>query len=789
VYGKVIDATSHKPLDYTTVSLLLSDHDSVITGMLTDPKGEFSMEHIMPGSYKIRVTYLGLKDYIKAITISGSDPSLDLGNINMEASATALSGVTIQGDRAAMTMSVDKKIFNVDKDISSRGGNAIDVMKNIPGISVDGDGNVTLRNNTPLIYVNGKPSSLTLDQIPSDQIDRVEIITNPSAKYEATASGGIVNVILKHDHKPGYNGMASLLCGTNNQYNATAQINFHQRKLGFSLSVNVSGATNRVSLYNNRTTLDSATHQPLGYYNQNNFKINQRNFQTIRGGIDYYISNRNTLSLSENIIIGKFSNDITSAISALTSGGGDSSQGINYNYEGVKRRTFNTTLDFKHTYPRAGKEYAISLSYERFYSSTDFFDSTDTYDNYGRLLSSPLGIFKQRIPSGISSHQLLAQWDFTHPMRDSIRLEYGLRSFLKYTNTFANVYDYIDTTMMYVSDIPTSSKYVTHDVNNAAYITISQQKKRFSYQLGLRFEEVYFHGTLVNKGQIFSYQYPTSALGLYESFFPSLILSERFNKKSLLQFNIARKTNRPSGGQINPNLEVIDKYDYTVGNSSLHPEFINQAELNFNINYSKLDWISSVYGKYTENAITNYTYDSGGILIQTYINATGKLNYGWENTIKLLAVKNLNAMLNANLFYTSIKAQPFPGPAAYMTNDGFSLTAKASISYKFPKGFSAQINGTYESPKPIPQGRNIAVYFCDLSASKDLGPVTLNLTVSDLLNSHIHGYEYNTDRYRETFTKRRESRYIRIGVVFKFGKEDAIQRIKKSKKDREDEGE
>ena len=276
---------------------------------------------------------------------------------------------------------------------------------------------------------------------------------------------------------------------------------------------------------------------------------------------------------------------------------------------------------------------------------------------------------------------------------------------------------------------------------------------------------------------------------MYESFFPSLNISERFSQKSLLQFNITRKTNRPSGGQINPNIEVIDKYDYTVGNASLQPEFINQAELNFNFIHSKLNWLSSVYGKYTKNAIVNYTYDSGGVLIQTYINATGKLNYGWENTIKLLAVKNLNAMLNANLFYTSIKAQPFPGSASYVTNDGFSLTAKASISYKFPKGFSAQINGTYESPKPIPQGRNTAVYFCDIAASKELGPVTLNLTVSDLLNSHIHGFEYNTERYRERFTKRRESRYIRIGVVFKFGKEDTSQRIKKSKKDKEDEGE
>lgn len=762
----------------------------MIAGMLTEPNGDFSFDNIPFGSYRLKVSFLGYNNLMKPFVLNSSTTDFDLGNIAMESGAKKLGEVTVTGEKAAMTMTVDRKVFNVDKDLSSRGGTGIDVMKNIPGVSIDADGEITLRNNTPLVYINGKPSSLTLDQIPSDAIDRVEVITNPSAKYEAAASGGIINVILRQNRKPGYNGIVSALIGTNTQWNGSAMAYLHRNKIGFTLSFNTNGVTNGSKGYNNRENID-ATGAAMGYYNQNTFKTHKRAFETIRTGIDYYITNRNVLTLTENVVIGKFVNDIDASIRTLDAAANEISHAHNYNYEGVHRRTLTTTLDFKHSYPTAGKEYTISLNYENFHSGTDFYDTANTYSPSGSLLPGSAGFFKQSIPSGIQSHMVTAQWDFVHPLCDSVKLEYGLRAFYKRTETFANVMDYIDSLLDYQPNALLSSRYRTDELVNAAYLTAGQQVKSFSYQIGVRFEQAYFAGSLLNKDQYFSYSYPQSPARWYQSFFPSFYLSERINEHHQLQLNATRKTARPSGGRINPNLEVIDQQNYTVGNPGLQPEFINQGELNYSLTIPKFDWLSSAYVRYTEHPITNFNFDSvingRNAIIATYLNGKGRLAYGWENTFKVNPTKNLNINLSGNVFYTSIETYPDPATGIVVSNSGFSWIAKAMVNYKFPLGFAAQINGSYEAANILPQGKTTPLYFFDISVSKEIGIATINLTLSDVLNTKTYGAEYITPEFIQSTSRRREVRYAKLGVTFKFGKEEKNSRSKKPKKESRDE--
>jgi outer membrane receptor for ferrienterochelin and colicin len=788
VFGKITDAKTKKSLDYVAVSVLAADKDSLLTGMLSESNGDFSFENLPYGDYRVKASYEGYGIVIRKVALTPSNPEQDMGNISMEESAHKMSEVTVVAEKAASNLSVDKKVFNIDKDISARGGNALDVMQNLPGVAVDADGGITLRNNIPLIYVDGKPTTLTLDQIPSDQIDRVEIITNPSAKYEAAASGGIVNVILKRSTKPGYDGMVTALIGTNMQYNGTAMINVHRKKIGGSLSFNASGNTNPTLGYDNRTNLNATNNTPKSYFNQNTQKVNMRRFETIHAGLDFFISNRNKLSIAENIVIGKFSNTIGADITSLDSSKTETSYGRNYNYEGVTRNNYTTTIDFNHTYPHPGKEYNITLQYDRQTSVTSFFDSTTTYDPAtGNLLAGADGIFKQTIPSGIESHMATAQWDFSHPLRDSIKLEYGLRAYYKRTNSFANAYTYLPGFSSYVPEASLTTDFLTNEMIDAAYFSISQQIKKFAYQIGLRYEEDYFRGKLINQNQAFSYQYPSSPDKFYESFFPSFYLSQRVNDHHLFQLNATRKTNRPSPGQINPNLEVMDQKDYTKGNAGLQPEFINQGEVNYSLTYAAVDWLSSAYAKYTEHPITGITSDSFDILLATYTNGKGRFNYGWENTIKVQPVKNLNVSLDVNLFYTKIQAYlPEGNQTVLLTNSGVSWTAKAMISYKFPLGFAAQINGSYEAPKPVPQGTTNPVYFFDLSASKEFGPFTINFGISDVLNSNAHGYNYEVpNEYTQSVSKRRQTRFAKLSFVYKFGKDDKNTKPKRGKKDKD----
>lgn len=772
-----------------TVSLLSGTKDSLITGMLSGDNGSFSFDNLSYGIYRLKVSYEGYATVIKNVSLTALAPQQNIGNVTISEAEHKMKEVTVTAEKAMTTLSVDKKVFNVDKDISSRGGNALDVMQNLPGVAVDADGNVTLRNNTPLIYVDGKPTTLTLDQIPSDQIDRVEVITNPSAKYEAAASGGIINVVMKHDTKPGYNGLITALAGTNDQYNGSAMINVHKGIIGGSLSANVSGATNPTQGYDNRINLND-NNAPSGYFNQNQQKVNERRYENVRAGLDFYFDKHNTLSLNETVVFGWFDNIFNTNISNLDSTGALTSTGKNFNYEGVTRRNYTTMMDFRHTYPRRGKEYNITLQYDRQTSVTSFVDTTNGYDLSGNLLPGSAGVFKQNIPSGIETHTVTAQWDFTHPLRDSIKLEYGLRGYYQRSNSFANTFSYNDSTGAFASDAPLTTDFLTQQTIDAAYFSISQQVKRFSYQIGLRYEEDYFIGQLLNLNQTFSYQYPQSPSTFYEGFFPSFYLSQGINDHHLFQLNVTRKTNRPSPGQLNPNLEVIDQQDYTKGNAALQPEFINQGEINYNMTYSVVDWLSSGYARYTQNPIVGITIDTTlnntpNILLATYANGTAKFNYGWENTFKFFPVKGLTITADANFFYTSISAYvPEDGKTVLLTNTGLSYTVKGIIQYKFPLGFAAQVNGSYEAPKPVPEGSTLAVYYFDLAASKELGPLTINFGISDVLNTHASGYNYYVpDEYSQYLYKRRQTRYAKLGLTFKFGKDDKV--TKRRKKDKE----
>ena len=232
----------------------------------------------------------------------------DLGDIKFEVDEKLLNEVEVTTEKNTVVMSIDKRTYNVDKDISVRGGTAADVMKNVPGVTMDADGNAQLRNQSPTIFVDGRPTNLTLNQIPADQIDRVEVITNPSVKFDANATGGILNIIMKKNLKPGYNGMVMVNAGTGDRYGGMLMLNVKQGRWNMSSMYSFNQAINNTLGYTKRTQLDSSG-KPTGYFNQDNNTIFKNQFHFGRLGLDYSISNRNTLTLNGMIVAGAFDTD------------------------------------------------------------------------------------------------------------------------------------------------------------------------------------------------------------------------------------------------------------------------------------------------------------------------------------------------------------------------------------------------------------------------------------------------------------------------------------------------
>jgi outer membrane receptor protein involved in Fe transport len=784
LYGRILDSKTKEPVEFAAVALLWFDKDSAIAGCLAKSNGDFSLENLPFGGYRLRITFLGYKNYEQKIFVNMQNVDKDLGNIMLEPDAAVLGEVTVTEEKSTMTMSIDRKVYNVDKDLSTRGGTGLDAVKNIPSVSVDADGNVTLRNNGVMIYVDGRPTTLTLQQIPSDQIERIEIITNPSVKYDASATGGILNVIMKKNTKPGYNGMVMGGVGTNDRYTGMVNLNVKESPFNFFVMYNYNQSTNLNNGFTDRTNFNNGT--LLGYYNQTDLARFSNAFQFGRAGFDYNINNRNSITLSGNYVHGQFNTfDVQqSTISDANSNVVNSGHRTNDSKSWFTNYT--AQIQYRKTFPTAGKELTSDLNFNHNFGNSGYLYETQNY----LLNSSTLDPYLSNyyVNDGNSGANMYNyQLDFINPINDYTKFETGVKANYSHSlneqNTFFKTYADQD----FTQDTSLTNHYAIDNLVTAAYVNYSSKIWGIGYQGGLRYESSYYKGTLTNKGQSFSYQYPTGIDNLMNALFPAVYFSKKLPHNQELQLNFSRKINRPNFFQLMPFVMASDQQNIRIGNPKLSPEFYNLAELNYNIQWGKLNYLTSLYGRYTENPITNVAYpQSPGslVLINTFQNGTNSFVYGSEHTLKFTVFKNLDVTANFNYFYTNITWNP--SPTTSQTNSGYAYTTKGTLLYKFPKNISLQLNGTYESPKIIPQGTTRPMYFMDATLSYNYKfKWMFNLLLSDAFNSKRMGTHYDTPYYIQDMSRRRESRYLRFSITYLFGKMD-VSIFKKAKQQRGD---
>ena len=780
VYGKIIESTSKQPIEYATVTLLSGPKDSVITGALAKANGDFSLDKIPFGRFKMRVQFIGYKTYYQSIIITPNNLEQDIGNIRIEADTKSLNEVTISSEKQTVTMGIDKRVYNPDKDLSARGGTALDVMKNVPGVTVDADGNVALRNSSPTIFIDGRPSNLTLEQIPADQIDRIEVVTNPSAKYDASATGGILNVFLKKNNKPGYNGMINAGIGTNNRYNLMTNLNIKEGKTNFFISYNLNTSQNPTKGYTDRTNFSNEI--PSSFFNQNTSSLAERTMQNGRIGFDYDITNRATLTLSQSIMSMDMSNKDDQTYTQTTAANAILFEGGRVNDQTTDMKNYTSQIQFRKTFPRKGKEFTTDFSYNHSKRNTNATYTTDNKDNNGTLVSQDI----QLNDGGGTTNMYNFQFDFILPITDSSKFEFGAKSNYKVDKTLLAVSNLNHTSGLYVNDSNLSNNYDIKNLINALYINYTGMFKGIGYQTGVRFEQTHFTGDLLNKNLTYGYYYPDGTKNLGKAFFPSLYLSKKLRGNQEFQLNFSRKINRPDFMQIMPFIMFSDKQNYRIGNPNLSPEFFNIAEVNYNKLFKNGSVLSSVYVRQTERAITNYVYklpSDSSILVTTFINGNNSLAYGWENNLKYSMLnKKLDITLNGSVFYTTISAS---ANNVQLQNSGISWNAKAIASYKFPKQYTLQVNGGYEAPRIIPQGTTKEVYSIDVSVNKEIiKTLSVNLTLNDVFNTRRFGTYYSSDAFTQDLMRRRETRFLRLSISWRFGEMDAsIFRKRKTNRD------
>jgi outer membrane receptor protein involved in Fe transport len=473
---------------------------------------------------------------------------------------------------------------------------AVDVMKNVPSVNVDIDGNVTLRNNAPQIFVDGRPTNMTLEQIPADAIETVEVITNPSAKFDASGgTAGILNITLKKNKRVGYSGNVRASVDSRARVGGGGDFNLRQNKINFFASGMLhqrksisEGFTDRINFGRSDT---------INRFFQDDMSIAKGQFGFGRGGFDYFLDNRNTITVNGNFQRGRMRPNMESDIDLVI-------RSQNFIESAIQRRTSNSDfnfrnnggqLSFKHLFPKAGHEMTADVTVGRGRNSSDNTMRMDFYNQSGSAINRT---YTQAQKGSGSNDFMVIQTDYVNPLSDKTKIEMGARASRRTINSSNQFF----TRTTSGSLIPTAPVVLYNSTDNvyAAYATFTNRINKFGYQLGLRAESSDYFGELPNKNQSFNIEFPVS-------FFPSVFLTQRFTDAEELQLNYSRKINRPHFMQLFPFIDSSDIVNVSVGNPGLRPEFTNSLELSYSKTFKNKDnLIASVYYKNTTDLITRF---------------------------------------------------------------------------------------------------------------------------------------------------------------------------------------
>lgn len=793
LYGKLVDPGSGKGVEAASVQLYLQANDSLVGGMLTKGNGDFSFRNLLAGtSYKLVISALGFENYeqiIQTDALKDKDDATferDLGNIALQTQVKELADVKIVATKPALEMSIDRKVFNVAKSLTATGGTAVDVMRNIPSVSVDIDGNVQLRNSPPQIFVDGRPTILTLDQIPADNIEKVELVTNPSAKFDAASSAGIINVVLKKDKRIGLNGIAAASVGVPKVLNGSLNMNLREGKINFFLSASRNQSGGKARGETERENKKDGVTQD--FFNQYSTTDRMRRFTSLNYGFDYFIDNRNTISITHSVGGGRFNSTELQQQEYLTSAAvpeyygertGDSRSGFNWN---------NVRMNYKRTFPEQGRELTADITYNYVKGSSNS-QILNTYTAPDGSEYQPSALVRN--DGRNNSPQVTFQADYTHPINENAKFEAGVRSYYKTFRSYFDVFGVGDNGSE--TKLPLSNNYEYTEMINALYGTYSQKIGKFSYQLGLRAEHSKFDGLLVDSAFKFGYQYPTGIKNLLDGFFPSLFLTQQLTENDQLQFNFSRRIRRPDFWQLNPFIEINDPVNLRQGNPQLQPEFVNSFELNYSHNYDKGNILGVLYWRNNPRDITQYSdtitaeqYDQlknaavdPNAILNTFVNANTTNRYGAEFTLQYKAAGNFDLTPTVNMQYRSVNANI---NNTNLSNEGVNWNAKLIANYKIKMdkiavlhNLSFQLTGQYESAQVIPQGRRLPQYGVDFAMRKDFlknNKGTLTLGVNDVFNSQRWGTIYDTETFYQDSYRRWNVRNFRLTFSYKFGKAD-----------------
>jgi len=774
IFGSLRDAKTNEPVSFAAVAFLSARDSSLVGGVQTNEKGNFLAEELPLGNILIKATFIGYTTtFSKPILLTGQNSEVDAGVIKMNPSVTKLKDVTITAEKAEFVNSIDRKVYNMDKNIANTGGTVTDVLQNIPSVSVDMDGNVALRGSANVtILIDGKPSGLLggdrkaiLQQLPAGAVEQIEIITNPSAKYDADGMAGIINIKTKKEKMKGMNGNVSLGVGTNDKYNFG--IGGNDRSPRMNLYGNYNYRHEGRNVNGESTQFNYFPGQSAYYYNSNTHSDHKSNFHSGKLGADFFINKYNTLGV----------------YGTLSGRNEDQPEQINYNFytpEGItyesfyrnnsemnKNFSYDLNADYKRTWDSTSRELTANASYA---------SNNRKQDNaYQSSVYSALNLPYQINNSDNLYQNIIAQTDLVQPLSKTSKLEAGLKSTYRFLDNDLSYSNLNFGTGMYEENPLYSDHFLYKEEIAAAYGMYTNKYKKLSFNLGLRAEQTFSSIESRTMNQTYKND--------YLSFFPSAFFKYPVSSKSDLQLSYSRRVNRPDSRSLNPFVDYSDSLNIRQGNPYLRPEFTNALELSNSLNLDAWNVTASVFFRRTDDMISRYrTVDPvTGIGVMTNTNFSYSENAGGELIVRYTFDKIGSLMGSFNIYQSKINGSNVK--SEYQTNST-QWSTRFNASLRVAKNTSVQITGNYMAPMTTVNGEVKGMSGIDGGIKQDIlaGKGSISLNVTDIFNQRKFQYINYGDYYYTEGWRSRESRVGMLNFTYIFGKADTMFAKKKNQK-------
>lgn len=767
ITGSIVDSTTSKNVEFASVALLDTKTGKPVDGTMADEKGKFTLSKVAAGTFKLQITFIGYTTKDINVTLAKGQ-ELDLGNVLISSSAKLLNEVTVTGQAALIEEKVDRLVYNAEKDIAAKGGDATDVLRKVPLLTVDLDGNVSLRGSQNIrVLINNKPSTIVassvadaLKQIPADQIKTVEVITSPSAKYDAEGSGGIINIITKKNSLQGLSlnidgglGNRGSMLGLNGSY--------RKGKGGLTLGGFGRGIYNTVtktsleqtSIVNGistqtKQTGDGSSEGLFGQYNLG-FDYDLAKNQSLTAGVRYGVRN---FSTQQDLVTKMYNNGVMST-------NGSSRRDVDAdNLSG----TVDMNIDYLHTYKKPQQEWSISTLYSR----------NDLKNNFDANLMNPSGelLSRQRNLNSNLNQEFTLQSDYQTPIKKNQMLEFGGKGIFR---EVSSNYKFLmaGPTGNYTTEFNQPQGELTYHQNiAAAYSSYTYTtKKRYTIKGGLRYEHTFIDASTTEGGQI--------GVADYGVLVPSINTSKTI-KGTTFKLAYNKRIQRPGLQQLNPNFNSANPQNITVGDPTLKPEITDNFELTLSKNIKKTFVNASFFGRVTNNAISQVRIPSDtleGAIITTYKNIGRQHAYGTNIFANVAATSKINVGIFANIIYTTLEGQVLGADNASqtVTNSGWNASGGLFSQATFKNGWGAQAFGFLQGNQVQLQGNQGGFGFYTVGIKKDFKNKkgSIGLAGENFLNKRFNiRSELKSAQFNQVNNIYMYNRGVRLTFSYKIGK-------------------